>query len=500
MVVPLSAIIDQLKNKLTSIEIETLLTAILSNKKSEVRPGDLITADLMNQILSDLHNLNLQIATLKGSTAPENRHSQAITTFYDTWSFYGSLVKNGEFLPNVTSANALQSATKITTYLQDVMYAAMSGGTLGYYSESIGLLDAFRRLYLKQHDVVVLFSAPIDAILDTTEHKKFATLLNTILEQDNAIGEISLKKALDSSNLDGAIAAQNRINGMVRNQSGDITTGNLDVIYQGAVGNTETLVIGNTFPVFYRFSVTNKTNRNLDVQLKAEFLPPRQTWSTQLSIVGTDGNALSQITLAPFDPSKPTDQKATKEVRIAVTTPTGVSNNEKGILQLSAFVPAPINRRALASRQLTVANAPINQTPGVVEYLPGIPIVSGDLSNATEMTPVTMGFEFSFGALQGPASRNFRFHLDITAPGNPDTFFFIEFGPANVSIDEVASTTVKKSSLSFAMQDGSKRSITASITPLTGSINQSLTFTARVESATDGVVVQSQPFTISVKN
>ncbi|AEJ00881.1 hypothetical protein Nit79A3_1018 [Nitrosomonas sp. Is79A3] len=69
IVVPLSAIIDQLKDKLSSAEIEALLSAILSQKKSEVRPGDLITVELINQILNDLINLNLRVAQLESGVS-----------------------------------------------------------------------------------------------------------------------------------------------------------------------------------------------------------------------------------------------------------------------------------------------------------------------------------------------------------------------------------------------------------------------------------------------
>lgn len=496
IVVPLSTIIDQLRGKLTSVEIEALLTAIVSKKKTEVHPGDLITADLMNQILLDLQDLNVQVAALAGGAGSGIRNSQAVTTLHEAWSFYGALVKSGEFLPTGTSADALKSAAEITAYLQDVMYTALAGGALGYSSDTTSLLDAFRRLYLKQHDVVVLFSASIAGIPDTSSHRQFATLLSIILEQDNALGEISLRKALDASDLGSAIAAQNRINGMVRDQGGDVTTGNIEVTYRGAVGNTETLVLRSTQPVLYRFAVTNRTNRNLDVQLSAEFLPPprRPPW-TQLSVVDTNGAAISRVPLAP---------RATQEVRVAAMTPTGASDGDTGILQLTAFVPPPINRRGLASRLLRVAETATGQTPGVVTFMPGSPVVSGDLANATEMTPVTLGFEFSFGALQGPTSRNFRFRQDISAPGNPDSFFFIEFAPADAAIDNAASfptvPAVRKTSQQFAMTDGSMRPVTVIVTPLTGSLNQNLTFTATVESATDAVIAQSQSFTISVKN
>jgi hypothetical protein len=67
IVVPLSAILDQLKNKLNSTEIDVLLAAVLAQRKSEVKPGDLITADLMNQILNELADLHTRISALEST-------------------------------------------------------------------------------------------------------------------------------------------------------------------------------------------------------------------------------------------------------------------------------------------------------------------------------------------------------------------------------------------------------------------------------------------------
>jgi hypothetical protein len=498
VVVPLSSIIDQLRGKLSSADIDNLLAAVIANRKSQVLPGDLITADLVNQILQDIQDLNTQVAQLAGGTS-STINSQAVSAFADAWKAYGTLVKNGDFLPTDVSADALKSASEITAYLQDVMYAALSGSTLGYGGSTNALLDSFTRIYARQHDVVVLFTAPIPGISDTTAHRQFATLLNIGLEQDTALGEISLKKAIDNQNLPSAIAAQNRINGMVFNQGGDVTTGNLQVTYKGAVGTTETLVIGSTQPVLYRFNVANKTNRSLDAQLTAAFLPPRQNW-TQLSIVGVDGSALSDIQFSPFDPSKPNDPSSNQEVRVSVMTPAGAADGDTGVLQLTAFVPDPINRRDSASRQLSVAKSATTQTPGIVAFSTGTPTISSDISNATVMMPITMAFEFNFSALQGPSTRNFTFRLDITAPAHPAPLFFIQFAPAEAAIDPAASTEIKKVSQQLPMTDGSKRTVTVSVTPLNGSKNSSLTFTATVASVTDNIQAQSQAFTIAVKN
>lgn len=66
VVVSLADIVDKLGGKLSPSEINDLMRAIISKRKSEVRPGGLITADLMNQVLAELAELQVRVAKLEG--------------------------------------------------------------------------------------------------------------------------------------------------------------------------------------------------------------------------------------------------------------------------------------------------------------------------------------------------------------------------------------------------------------------------------------------------
>ncbi len=495
IVVPLSEIIDRLQGKLSSADIEQLLSAIISRQKTEVRPGDLITADLFNQVLTDLEDLNAQVAQLAGGGSAGNKNALAIATFHDAWQAYGGLAKSVSFLPTTATVDAINSGHVIEAYLQDVTYTALVGGSLAYLGGTNTLLDAFGRLYGRQHDLVVLFMAPIAGISNTTDHQRFATMLNRLLEQDEFTGAPSLKKALTTADLSGVIDAQDRINGMVRTQSGDVTTGNFEVTYLGAEGPTETLVIGSLTPVVYKFKVSNKTNRTLDAQLTAEFLPPRDAWTSNTSIL-VDGIPRSSVTLTPFNPLNPTDPSATKEVRVPVTTPAGATNGQTGTLQLMAFVPPPVDRRDSASRDLTVSTTSVPQTPGIVSYSAGTPVIGGDLAHAHQFVPVDLTFEFAFSKGTGPASRSFRFRLDISSPSADTAFFRVDFTPNEVAVE--TSTPTQQISKAFTLNDGDIRSVKARIMPLLNSTGKNLTFTATVESATDSVKAESAAFTVTV--
>ena len=65
--VKLSDILEQLSGTLSPSQIDDLLYSIISKRKKEVSPGDLITADLMNQVLRDLAVLEAKVAGLSAA-------------------------------------------------------------------------------------------------------------------------------------------------------------------------------------------------------------------------------------------------------------------------------------------------------------------------------------------------------------------------------------------------------------------------------------------------
>lgn len=73
IVVPLSAVLDQLRTRLSSSEIDALLFVLASNRRAEVHPGDLITADIINQILRDIADLTGRVATLEAGSTNTNQ-------------------------------------------------------------------------------------------------------------------------------------------------------------------------------------------------------------------------------------------------------------------------------------------------------------------------------------------------------------------------------------------------------------------------------------------
>lgn len=75
VVVPLSDVIDLLSTRLDQSELDDLLRQMLSKRTIEVQAGEIITAELMNQILADIANMQTRVAVLEAgipsTSAPE---------------------------------------------------------------------------------------------------------------------------------------------------------------------------------------------------------------------------------------------------------------------------------------------------------------------------------------------------------------------------------------------------------------------------------------------
>lgn len=73
LVVPLSDMLDLLSSRLDASELEALSAELILRRTAEVRAGDLITAELMNQILADVANLQARLMLLETGIPAEGR-------------------------------------------------------------------------------------------------------------------------------------------------------------------------------------------------------------------------------------------------------------------------------------------------------------------------------------------------------------------------------------------------------------------------------------------
>jgi len=65
--VPMSSILDALEGVLTEAERTALFEQVIGLNPAGVAPGDLITAELFNQVLSDINDLSIRLSALEGA-------------------------------------------------------------------------------------------------------------------------------------------------------------------------------------------------------------------------------------------------------------------------------------------------------------------------------------------------------------------------------------------------------------------------------------------------
>jgi hypothetical protein len=490
VVVPFSEIATLLQSRLSGAELDDLLARLLSGRSQLIQPGDPITSDWAMDVMRRLALLE-QGQGQGGTVSDINRRAAA--TFYDTRDAYASLVARGKFLPTGTSSDDLKAALLITTSLQQVVGLALSGAALAYAADQPGLLDLFNRLYSAQHDVAVLFASSLPGASDPGPRLLLAQLLSALLESNDSSGALSLHNAVVSGDLDAAIAAQNRINGLVTRETGQAVIGTVDVHYSGSTRG-ETLVPADALPFGFLYRVTNKTNQTLRLQLKAEFRAPRENWTSSIGIVGGAGRIL---TLQPDDPSHPGAPGTFEDVQLNVSTPPGAALNDQGQLRLTAFAPEPVGVAGLDSVDLRIGGAVVAPTPSAVRFDGAPVLVSGNLNAAPEGEVIEIRFDFSFRtSVLPPPSPDFRFSLEVANAADLAKFFVAFDGAAD--LDPAIVDAQRKVSRTFAIANGQRKNVTAQIVPLPGAAGTALNLTAVLAAVGDPTLRDQKPLLIKV--
>jgi hypothetical protein len=315
----------------------------------------------------------------------------------------------------------------------------------------------------------------------------FATLLNTYL--DTAIpgpapNNLSLRAAIQAQNLNAALVAQNAINGLALNWSGEAVTGNLQVTYRGSDRGL-TLVAGDTRPFLYTFRVTNMTNRTLDIQLGAGFDAPRADWNAGVSLRDATGAAVSSVTLDPFSANNPNNPAAFRDVIVAVVTPQAPFGST-GMLRLRAEVPPPagVADEETTPQPLNIGDAEVPEESTTVAFLGPVQI-DGNPASAPLGDEITYTFNFRFHTTEGQTTRNFRLFIDIAGAATGFIPYTIRFGNRQSETDPAVVSPTRRATRPFPLTSDADDLVIMHVIPQTGSPSAPLNFTARIQSTDD---------------
>jgi hypothetical protein len=214
----------------------------------------------------------------------------------------------------------------------------------------------------------------------------------------------SLRVALQTGDLPKAIIAQGAINNLLGTSTGEgAALGFIDILHKSSPRGTN-LVPGDVQPYPHIFTIGNRTDRTLTIQLAGTVTAPHGTWQGAVQFHDVSGKPITSITLA---------SQATQDVSADITVPSDAQVSETAVLNVAISVGPPHNKSNQANLSLpitgTVGN-PVTQTVTINSFA----IPPGDLNNVAPGAVLAYVFNIRYGAAAGPASATFKLHVDLT--------------------------------------------------------------------------------------
>jgi hypothetical protein len=470
--------------------------------------------DLSSRTRLQLYSIEENTAAQGGSSPPQPvlvfaaaalpyvsetpRFADLCQALRDASAAYYELHLRNAFLHNETSPEGIQAHTDISIavlYLANLASARTPFTCAGGISV-IRALETLKEMYDAQSAFAVLADqARPAAVLDSVKVREFGVLLKTYLDIVGDAGRPSLATALGSGDLARATAAQNEINQMIRTWSGAVTTGHIEVIYDGS-SRGRTLVLNDPGRFAYTFRVTNRTNKRIAIQASASF-PDRQAWNNSLTILDANSNVFGSATLEPADSVPAGDPRAFTMITASMTVPRpqDAALNDTGTLRLRAFAPAPIGVADEDEITLTVGNAEVADSD-MFEFDTTVG-ASENLATAKVGRPITLTFGGFFRSPTAGSSKQAIFRVTLTG-STGDFTVTISGGVNGPGQDNANSTATVKVSPAFTINKDVRSNIGLRVVPGDNSLNRTLNITARLEAADATPAASSGPHAITV--
>ncbi|HEX8723123.1 MAG TPA: hypothetical protein VF736_21070 [Pyrinomonadaceae bacterium] len=426
------------------------------------------------------------------------RFAALCQTLRETRQTYRDFVLKNVFLGNVTSPQGLSARLAVTAALQAVWNAAgerfVAACRCNCVLTTDKALSVMQDLYDAQKTLASVMKADrgdisVEGMPDYV--KQLAALLDVATPGQKP----SFKAALEAKDLKAALNAQNVINGLGATWSGEVVTGNLEVTYQSAERGP-TLEIGDTTPFNYTFRVWNKTNRALDIELRAAFQPPRAAWNAGVTVKNFPGDP-GTVSLQPYNQSNPNNPAAFADVIVSVTTPTGASAGDKGLLRLTASVPSPVGVADFDEKELAVGETATTEPATTVDFI-SAPDIDGNPAAAVAGDDLPYTFHTRFHTTTGATTREFRFMVVYVSPPNASSLYTVTFGNKTAETDASLSNTAQKATKPYPMTNDVDDSVIVNVRPAGGALGHPLTFKVRIQSVQDSTLSkESENFTVN---
>jgi hypothetical protein len=433
------------------------------------------------------------------------------TILQATWNAYYGLVRRRVFLSVPSTAFNLAGLAaigavdlegarlSILTELQAVMAVANQKAAIAAAGAMTltAALASFTELASAQETLALLLRDPIPGTGDPPERVAFATTLLQYLRQQVPLNAPGLFPSIQSGSLPDAIHAQTEINSLIGTGTGQAgALGFIEALYQSSTDG-DSLVPNNAQPYHFVFTVANRTNQALDIDLVGSVLAPSGHWDGAVAVQNADGAAVGSIHL---------NSQATQDVTAVVTVPADATIGDPVSIVLDASVGAPHNKQAQGThpaRVAAVGGQPVVRTVAIesVQLPAGV-----DLDNVPQSAaaPVILQFTFRlrYTAAQPPNLANFLFRVTATDSAHLADWA-LEF--VGVAAQHQLPTQWEFSPLPLTSGASAATAFTVRVrTPVArlAAEDKVLTFTVRVESTdlADPIFVNSQPITLRLRH
>ncbi len=468
----------------------------MNSSLSKVARGDIISADFFNTLIDKINGIQ--------EPGPvQTVNEDVISVLMDAWAAYRGLIKKQLFLPTETTDAGIKARLAVSNAIRDIMDMSLLNaiGAATIQNDTTGILEGFSDLYQVQDDLSTLFLTTMEDLSSHVDRLNFGNILNTFLNTSGQSGSLSLQGAIASQNVSSVVAAQQRINNAVLNWSGGTINGTTQVVYKGS-SRGRTLVRTDTVnPFKYTFTVYNKTDKALVIQLATQFGSPHTEWKPA-GIFDAQNNPLTSVSLAAKDPLNPNKPESKTEATVWVYTPNGAIDNQSAPLLLNASVPQ-YGEQVYSFDQVQLTVGPV-ETPDKPTWIIFSSVqATADLSQpVAKNKTVVLTLMARFHSDIAPKARDFIVKVTVDQQSsNVVQNFGINFTDL---IKSNQSTTMLIISESFSMTSDTELGATINVPlkiELTGTVNgESLVFTVSVEAKDNSTInAIDQQRTLSIK-
>jgi len=348
LVISVAEIFDRLQTKVDAATLEQLLRDILAGRRDRVRPGELITAELINQMLAELESLEERVTRLEAGVTTPSEAAVIITRLIPP---EGQAIRVGQEL-QVIGQNFGFSRGRHEAFIDDFRVLTFKDGS---------------------SDTALIFNIPLQITnVPTTGRPATLTVSNQTSQAQKTISLLPVAQTGQGANV--------------------------DVLFE----TLDPTTIRSGEPVTFRYSVRSRGNQAQVLTMRAQVseVANATAWQDQIQILNDDltPNTLRTISLPaggqvfvririPIVPTVPTG--TTFRLTVDALFPTGGVSGSLAKPYTVAVITPPEDRDAIPTLTFSHADPPNAVQGNTIQIRTGVAEVVVSLLAEFAIAPAT---------------------------------------------------------------------------------------------------------------